>query len=224
MREGVNRMPNVLKIIMGIVLILIGAALLSITVHQDQFKTFALRLLGVGFMAAGAFVGFSKSSTGEIKTVRWLESIKLHSVFVLVLIASLVTMSWFMYQRSSEYVFIGNYETAHHFPLLMAIIVLVNFVVLWWKKQLGQHSLSYLFVILFAATSLITYLYTSPQYTYEQASELLTSTYDVTPMDAEMQTYHDPVAITKDTYFYRVQESDVMYIVDPYTGDIEKLE
>lgn len=221
--DGINKMPNVLKLIAGILLILIGAALLSITVHQEQFKTFFIRLLGIGFMALGAFLGFSKRSTREVKTVRWLESMRVHIAFVLVLIVSLITMSWFMYQRSSEYVFIGNYETAHHFPLLMAIIVLVNFVVLWWRKQLGQHSLSYLFVILFAVTSLITYFYTSPQYTYEEAREELATTYDVTPIDAEMETYHDPAAATKDTYFYRVQESEVMYIVDPYTGDIEEL-
>lgn len=207
---------RVIRIIVGVVLIGVGAVLFGITIHEAPFRTLFLRLLGVSLLILGAMMGFYKKGKEEKSFSKAL--LNQQFIQVLILAVVLIPLSVWIYHFSADYIFIGMLQTAFHGPLILLAFIVATFVWQWVTRNLRKER--YLIPVTLAlAVGLFTFVYmNAPTYTYEEARVLVEEKYDTRTVKTETKALFDTNSFDYPHYYFRTENSDRPYIVDPETG------
>lgn len=212
---------RVIRIIVGVILIGVGAVLFGTTIHEAPFRTLFLKLLGVGLLISGAMMGFYKKGKEEKSFSKAL--VKQQFIQVLILAGVLIPLSVWIYHFSADYIFVGMLQTAFHGPLILLAFIVATFVWQWVTRNLRKERY-FLSVTLALAVGLSTFVYmNAPTYTYEEARVLVEEKYDTRIVETEIKALFDTNSFEYPHYYFRTENSDRPYVVDPETGQVKEL-
>lgn len=214
---------RIVRVGAGIILALIGILLFSITVEGAPLRSLVIKLVGLALIVLALRVSLKgmipKRAVDEVpsKAVIKRQLILLSATGVL-----LVTISVWLYIFSMDYIFFGSLKAAFQGPIIALFILLATFIYQWRTKTLPNTTFPYIILSLVAIGIAIYAYLSAPEFTYNEASELVEETYNTTLVQTEIKSLYDMDTFDYPKYYFRTASSDVTILVDPKTGIIEE--
>lgn len=153
-----------------------------------------------------------------------MKSLKGNLILYLVISVIAFGASRYIYLVSLDYMSIDPTKKYIYLPIILFTLTSINLFRAWRRDQLNNMLGGYIIVLVLLLANVILFTNNKPDYTYEQAREIIEMQYETIVLKTEIKAIHDLNSIDYPHYYYRIPSKDAPLIFDPYEGHIREFD